>query len=106
MELKAQLKNLMTLNTSNRFHTCIASLTLGTLDISSVPIDKVHVSVTQILTGFSANEKYIINCHFFLKSEKTKSISVFTLRIGLENVFVQFILFLTTEVRQGPHNHR
>lgn len=75
------------------------------LDISSVPITPVRVSITQILTGFLANKKYIINCHFFLKSGKTKSISIFTLRIGLENkMFVQFIFFLTIE-RQGPYSH-
>lgn len=107
VELESQLKNLlMTLNISNGSRTCIVPLTLSMLDISSVPINSVHVLITQILTGFLADEKHIINCHFFLKSEKTKSISIFTWRIGLESkIFVQFIFFLTIEMRQGPHKH-
>lgn len=101
MELESQLKNLlMTLNISNGSRICMVPLTLSMLDISSVPINSVHVSITQILTGFLADEKHIINCHFFLKSEKTKSIFIFTWRIGLESkIFVQFIFFLTIETR-------
>lgn len=96
----------MTSNISNGSRTCIVPLTLSMLDISSVPINSVHVFITQILTGFLADEKHVINCHFFLKSEKTKSISIFTWRIGLESkIFVQFIFFLTIEMRQGPHKH-
>lgn len=65
------------LNNSNRSHTCIVPLTLSMLDISSVPINPVHVSITQILTGFLANKLCIIKFHLFLKSKKTNSVSTF-----------------------------
>lgn len=73
-KISAVMNVLMALNTSNCPHMCIAALTLSMSHISSVPITPVHVPVTQILPGFSANEKENINCHFVLRKKRKTQI--------------------------------